>query len=172
MATMTDPDALIRRWTEIIADPVLRDLPYKIELNAWGKIEMSPLRNAHGRAQARIGVELQRLLPEGTGFIAPSVLTDLGIRAPDVAWASAEFMRRHGFATPYPRAPEICVEVLAPADTEDEIAQRIRAYLTAGAREVWTVAETGAIRYFGAEGERAQSRFGVAPGPPPTIDAA
>jgi hypothetical protein len=32
-------------WIEVLADPVLRDLPYKIELNEYGKIVMSPASN-------------------------------------------------------------------------------------------------------------------------------
>jgi len=169
MGKVTAREVLIARWAKIIADPVLRDLPYKIELNAWGKIEMSPLSNTHGRVQAWIGCEVQRLLPAGEGFIGASVLTDIGVRVPDVAWASPEFVRRHAFATPFPRAPELCVEVLSPSDTEDEISEKTRAYLAADAQEVWHVAEDGAIRFFGADGERARSSLGASPAPLPPI---
>ncbi len=51
----------------------------------------------------------------------------------------------------------------------DETTEKTRAYLAAGAREVWTVAEDGAIRFFGRDGERARSSFGVSPAPPPPI---
>ena len=30
-----------------------KDLPYKIELNKWGNIEMSPARNRHGEFQVQ-----------------------------------------------------------------------------------------------------------------------
>jgi hypothetical protein len=60
--------------------------------------------------------------------------------------------------------------VLSPSNTEDEIQEKIRAFLAAGAQEVWTVAETGAVRYFGAGGERTRSGFGMAPGPLPGAD--
>jgi Uma2 family endonuclease len=172
MGNVTAPEVLARRWAEILADPVLRDLPYKIELNAWGKIEMSPASNLHARQQFSAGMELQRLLPDGEAMTEPSVMTDIGVRVPDVAWASRAFIAAHGRETPYPRAPEICVEVLSPSNTEDEIQEKIRAYLAAGAQEVWTVAETGAVRYFGTEGERARSGFGIAPGPLPGADGA
>jgi Uma2 family endonuclease len=169
MGNVTAPEVLTRRWAEILADPLLRDLPYKIELNAWGKIEMSPASNVHGRLQFWIGAELQRLLPDGGVVTEASVLTEIGIRVPDVVWASQAFLGAHGRETPFPRAPEICVEVLSPSNTEDEISGKIRAYLAAGAEEVWTVAEDGAIRFFGADGERARSSFGVAPAPPPAV---
>ena len=42
-------EALAMRWTEVCNDPALRSLPYKIELNAWGKIEISPASNRQGR---------------------------------------------------------------------------------------------------------------------------
>jgi hypothetical protein len=70
MGEVTAPGILVRRWGEILADPVLRDLPYKIELNAWGKIEMSPASNVHGRLQFWVGTELRRLLPEGEARLA------------------------------------------------------------------------------------------------------
>ncbi len=168
MGNVTAPETLTRRWAEIVADPVLRDLPYKIELNAWGKIEMSPASNAHGRLQFWIGAELQRLLPHGGVITEASVLTEIGVRVPDVIWASSAFIRTHALETPFPRAPEICVEVLSPSNTEDEI-EKTRAYLAAGAQEVWTVAEDGAIRFFGGDGERARSSFGVSPAPPTPI---
>lgn len=169
MGNLTAPEVLARRWREILADPLLRDLPYKIELNAWGKIEMSPASNPHGHAQAWIAFELQRLLPGGRVVTEASVLTDIGIRVSDVVWASHAFLATHALETPFLRAPEICVEVLSPSNTEDEIQEKIRAYLAAGAHEVWTVAEDAAVRFFGAEGLRERSGFGIAPAPPPPI---
>lgn len=163
MGNVTAPETLARRWAEVLADPVLRDLPYKIELNAWGKIEMSPASNAHGRRQFRIGTELERLLPDGEAMTEASILTEIGVRVPDAVWASRAFLATHGDETPFPRAPEICVEVLSPSNTDDEIEGKTRAYLAAGAHEVWTVSEEGRIRFFGPDGERAASGFGVAP---------
>ena len=37
MGNLATPEALIARWDELCRDPSLRNLPYKIELNAWGK---------------------------------------------------------------------------------------------------------------------------------------
>ncbi len=30
------------KWQDVLLDKTLQDLPYKIELNEYGKIEMSP----------------------------------------------------------------------------------------------------------------------------------
>ena len=34
------------QWQDVLADKSLQDLPYKIELNEKGNIEMSPIRTA------------------------------------------------------------------------------------------------------------------------------
>jgi|APFre7841882724_1041349.scaffolds.fasta_scaffold00850_7 Uma2 family endonuclease len=156
-------EALVRQWCDIIADPALRELPYKIELNARGKIEMSPASNLHGYLQSLVATELKRLLPDGLVITEASVLTAIGVRVPDVVWASHAFVTAHGLVTPFPRAPEICVEVLSPTNTREEIDEKIAAYLAAGAIEVWVVAEDGRTCYYDATGERATSRFGVTP---------
>ncbi len=53
---------------EVLEHPSLHDLPFKIELNAQGHIEMSPASNLHYLLQTRIAFELQRLLPNGRAF--------------------------------------------------------------------------------------------------------
>jgi Uma2 family endonuclease len=67
-----------------------------------------------------------------------------------------------GESTPYARAPEICVEIVSPSNSDEEIREKTRAYLAAGATEVWIVAEEGTIRYFDLSGERPASAFPVA----------
>jgi Uma2 family endonuclease len=168
MGNVTTRETLALRWAEVLRDPVLQDLPYKIELNAWGKVEMSPASNRHGRLQAILSAELLRQLPAGMVVSEASIITDIGVRVPDVVWGSAEFVQSFGESTPYARAPEICVEIVSPSNSDEEIREKTRAYLAAGAMEVWIVAEAGPIRYFDRTGERAASRFPVAvslPGP-------
>ena len=169
MGNLASPEALIMRWHEVLQDPSLRDLPYKIELNSWGKVEMSPASNRHGRLQMDLGAELKRQLPDGIAIGECSILTRIGIRCPDVIWASAEFVRDFGEITPYQRAPEICVEIVSPSNTRAEIEEKKAAYLAAGAREVWLVSEEGTIRYFDASGEQPKSAFPVSITLPPPI---
>lgn len=161
MGNVPTPEALAVRWAEVVSDRTLRDLPYKIELNAWGKIEMSPASNRHGLLQARLASELSRQLPAGEVITECSVLTQIGVRVPDVAWVSSQFLELHGEITPFPAAPEICIEIVSPSNSEDEIEAKTAAYLAAGAKEVWTVSEDGAVRYFEASGERSKSQFAV-----------
>lgn len=53
------------QWQEVCNDPLLQNLPYKIELNRWGQIVMSPAKIKHGFFQNRIGSLLDRLIPSG-----------------------------------------------------------------------------------------------------------
>lgn len=168
MGNLATPEALVMRWNEVLQDPTLQDLPYKIELNAWGKIEMSPASNRHGRLQSAVAAELMRQLG-GVAISECSILTRIGIRVPDVAWASPSFMSAYGEITPYLKAPEICVEIVSPSNVQAEIDEKRSAYLAAGAKEVWLVAEAGGIRYFGPSGEKARSDFPVSLQLPPPI---
>jgi Uma2 family endonuclease len=161
MGNVPTPEALSVRWAQVIADATLQDLPYKVELNAWGNIEMSPASNRHGMLQARIASELTRQLSRGQVITECSVLTQIGVRVPDVAWASSEFLDVHGETTPFPRAPELCVEIVSPSNSDAEIEAKTAAYLAAGAQEVWLVSEDGSIRLVDPSGERESSRFGL-----------
>ncbi len=167
MGHVTSKEMLIARWTELINDPSLHDLPYKIELSAEGKIEMSPASNWHGLTQGRLAHTLKEALPAGEVIAECSVLTDIGVRVPDVSWASMEFLQEQQDNTPFTRAPEICVEIASPSNSKREIEEKVRAYLAAGAKEVWLAAESGAIEIRGIEGVRPKSQFPVTVTLPP-----
>lgn len=139
----------------------MRNLPYKIELNAWGKVEMSPASVQHAMLQSAVFKQLSDQLPGGRTLMECPVLTNIGVRVPDVIWASAEFMKRHAGLSPLPRAPEICVEVFSPSNVQAEITAKTNAYFDAGAEEVWHVARNGSVRFLNTSGEKACSRFAV-----------
>lgn len=161
MGHIASRESLVLRWAELCADPRWHDLAGKIELNGRGVIEMSPASNRHGIRQMAIGHALSQQLLAGTAIVECSVLTADGVRVPDVAWASAAFMARHGDTTPFPRAPEICVEVRSPSNTDAEMEHRTSLFLEAGAAEVWIVTEDGRWQVFDAGGERDGTQFGV-----------
>ena len=75
MGNLATPEFLIARWDELSHDPSLQDLPYKIELNSWGKVEMSPASFRHGRLQIALGAELTRQLPDGVAASECPILT-------------------------------------------------------------------------------------------------
>ncbi len=147
------------QWSEVLADPSLRDLPYKIELDELGRIVMSPASNRHGILQAKLVRLLARLFNEGEILVECSVATHAGVKVADVAWMSSEFGSRHGEVTPFPAAPELCIEVVSPSNSTVEMTEKIHLYLGYGAREIWIVSEAGDIRLFGPEGKRELSCF-------------
>lgn len=141
-------------WASVINDPFLKDLPFKIELDKWGKILMSPASNSHGSLQFETGAKI-RDSKKGKGKVITecSIQTREGVKVADVAWASDSFIEKFGFETPYKRAPEICVEVVSPSNSQGEIDEKIELYLSKGAHEVWIVNEDGKTRYYTYEGE-------------------
>ena len=44
------------------------------------------------------------------------------------------------------KAPEICVEVLSPSNTLEEITEKIALYFQSGAREIW-ICDRGTLRF-------------------------
>ncbi len=136
-------------WASVINNPFLKDLPFKIELDQWGRLLMSPASNHHGNLQFETGAKI-RDIKKGKGkiIIKCSIHTSQGVKVADVAWASDSFIEKFGFETPYKRAPEICVEVISPSNSQGEIDEKIELYLSKGAHEVWIVSEDGKIRYY------------------------
>jgi Uma2 family endonuclease len=149
------------QWSEVISNPYLQDLPFKIELNRYGKIEMSPASNKHGYLQSLIGALFINTLESGKTLTECSIQTIEGVKVADVAWCSTEFFTQHGFETPYAHAPEICVEIVSPSNSKIEISNKVRLYLQAGAAEVWVVWENDIVDYYDISGKLRQSSYGV-----------
>src|SRR5438034_2419384 len=77
-------------WLEVCEDKRLQNLPYKIELNRWGKIEMSPHRREHSLFQGEIAYLLRNLLPHGVALSECAIETTENVKVADVAWASRQ----------------------------------------------------------------------------------
>ena len=140
------------QWSDVLADPTLRDLPFKIELNAWGMIEMSPASTWHGRRQTRVIQYLTKRLTSGEIITEPAIQTVIGVRVPDVGWGSADFIKSQANDSPLQLAPELCVEVLSDSNSDAEMAAKRAAYFAAGAQEVWLVADDSTIVVYTKDG--------------------
>ena len=139
----------LRRWLELIASPELARIEGRIETDRFGQIIMTPPpAPSHGSYQVEIAVLLRTLLPKGRVLTECPVSTADGVKATDVAWASPQCMRELGNRVCFPRAPEICVEVLSPGNTAAEIREKRALYFNAGAKEVWLCDKTGALQFF------------------------
>ena len=145
-------------WSEVLENETLQNLPFKIELNEWGNIVMSPASNVHGAIQIAIGGLLLNRLNKGERVVSEcSVKTSKGVKVADVAWLSADFVATNGMGTPYEVSPELCIEILSPSNSDAEMAQKRDTYFSKGAKEVWTCNLEGEMRFFNHRGEAERS---------------
>ena len=145
----------LRRWSELLADRELAKIEGRIETDRHGRIIMSPPpAPTHGSFQSEIAHLLRTLLGAGRVLTECPISTADGVKAADVAWASPKRMSELGHLVCFPTAPEICVEVKSPSNSEAEIREKMRLYFDAGAQEVWLCAETGAMTFFSSSEPR------------------
>ena len=81
------------------------------------------------------------------------------MKVADVAWGSQKFFDKNALQTPFQAAPELCVEIVSPSDSKGEIKEKISLYLEKGAKEVWICDEKGQVKFYGPEGEKANSEL-------------
>jgi Uma2 family endonuclease len=86
----------------------------------------------------------------------------MGLFVTDAGWASAEFIRLHRAETPLMTAPELCIEVASQSNSKKELAEKISAYLGAGAQEVWIMyLHSRRCEFYAKQGLLERSRFPV-----------
>lgn len=146
----------LRRWEELLADPEIARFEGRVETDRHGHVIMSPPpAPSHGSYQSEISYLLRTHLAEGRVLTECPISTADGVKAADVAWSSPALMRELGRKPCFPRAPEICVEVLSPGNTTQEIQEKIGLYFDAGAKEVWLCSESGEMNFHLSPGARA-----------------
>lgn len=146
-------------WSDVLQEPTLQDIPFKIEMNEWGKIVLSPASNKHGILQAEIVGFLREHRKPGKIITECSIDTPKGVKVADVAWASIDFFRKYGFDTPYLEAPEICVKIISPSNSTQEMQEKTTLYLSKGAKEVWICDENGLLVVYSYQGLLEDSNF-------------
>lgn len=109
---------------------------------------MSPTGNEHGIYQAKIIALMSQLMDKGTLIAECSIQTSEGVKVADVAWATDEFMRNNQGNNPYAEAPEICVEILPPSNSELEMGEKKELYFARGAKEFWVCDKDGNIKFY------------------------
>lgn len=141
----------LHRWSALLANPEVAKWEGRVETNRFGYIVMSPPPSpGHGSLQIEIGFLLRTQLPDGRVISECPISTAEGVKAADVAWASPERMRELGDKPCFPRAPEICVEVVSPSNSTEELREKMALYFDAGAQEVWLCSPNGAMTFFAA----------------------
>jgi Uma2 family endonuclease len=149
---------LIRRWRSLADDPTSPD---HYELTQFGELIVSPRpTTGHQGIAFEVGLQIvSQLGPRAATEVG--VLTDRGIRVPDVVWMPAERWAACKGQTPLEVLPDVCVEVLSPSNTREEIDMKIAAYLRGGAREAFIVGLKGEVEIHGPQGRRETSALGI-----------
>lgn len=145
------------KWKEVCENKQLQDLPFKIELNKWGQIVMSPVKIKHSFYQGRILLLLESLLKIGEVMPECAINTSDGVKVADVVWCSEQRFQQIENEVSASIAPEICVEVKSTGNTEEEMQFKKQLYLCAKAIEVWLCSESGQITFYNEQGELKQS---------------
>jgi len=141
------------KWEEVCEHKQLQDLPFKIELNKWGQIVMSPVKIKHSFYQGRIQRLLESLLKTGEVMPECAINTSDGVKVADVVWCSEARFDQIQDEISASIAPEICIEVKSSGNTFDEMEFKKQLYLEAQAIEVWLCNEQGEIRFYNQQGE-------------------
>jgi Uma2 family endonuclease len=148
------------QWKELVENPNLQDLPYKIETNEWGQIVMTPTRAKHGSFQSRIVRLLDNAADQpGEIVVECAIKTTKGTKVADVAWFSLSRWQQVKDEFDVSIAPEICVEVLSPGNSGGEMRGKRTLYFNAGAEEVWICDGQGRLRFYNRTGELADSQL-------------
>ncbi len=139
----------LRRWEEVCADPFLAGVPGKVETNRFGEIVMMPPPGfTHSSHQFEIGHLLKTFIKGGRTLTECAVLTTDGVKGVDVAWISERRIKQGLRGEVLTLAPEICVEVVSPSNTLQEMEAKRGLYFEAGAEEVWFCDRHGALHFF------------------------
>lgn len=160
------PDMLLKQWKLVLRDPALRELPYRIETNKWGHIEMTPPASPRHMEIATALVDVLRVLLGGKAFTECAVVTQSGVKVVDLVWCSAEYLQRNrttleAWEAAFPTAPDLCIEIMSPSNTLAELEEKLSWYLAAGAREAWIVARDLAITAYDSGGKLGESSLGL-----------
>jgi Uma2 family endonuclease len=167
VATGLDQEALMQRWKHVLEDRALRELPYRIEMNKWGHIEMTPPASPRHMQLAGLLARVTTELLGGDAFTECAIATPGGVKVADAVWCSLDYLARNRLALErwepaFSSAPDLCIEVMSPSNTLAELEEKIGHYLAAGARECWIVSPDLTIRAYSASGSMAASSLGIA----------
>jgi Uma2 family endonuclease len=128
-------EAVLHRWRDITSQhpELFEDTAERIETDAFGYILTSPPPDgAHQKRTLRITTLLETLLPGDGTVTERAVLTEPGVKVPDVIWLAADRAHEIERIQPLTSAPEICIEVRSPGNTIQELYQKRDAYSVLG----------------------------------------
>ena len=139
-------------WQEACEHPSLRNLPFKIELNEFGKIVMASVRVNHSIYQAEIA-HLLLMCSDGKALVECAFVLAWAQKQRMWLWAARERFEQIRQEVECFIAPE----VFSPGNTAQEMREKQGLYFEAGAEEVCYCDEDGRLSFFDAEGPLATS---------------
>lgn len=146
-------------WEELCERTDLHNLPFKIELDAQGKVIMSPTKVYHSVLQGEIAALLRLNRQDGKILTECAIHTRKGTKVADVAWVSSDTYQTIKHEAECSIAPEICIEILSSSNTTDEINEKKALYFQQGAQEFWLCDRDGRMVYFDTSGECQSSQL-------------
>jgi Uma2 family endonuclease len=145
------------------------DLPFPWETNARGQIIMTPVNYEHSHHVSRLIRLFERIAPDWESGTELGIVTSGGIKAPDVILASPAYHAQHKNQPGYvSEAPEICIEVMSPSNSWQEMQDKMPLYFEVGALEVWIVDTEGRIAFF-TPGNQRLTNSRLIPSAPATL---
>jgi len=143
------------------------DAPW--ETNGQGQIIMNPpIGLVHAKRADKIGSAIRGRCSGWQVWSEVGLHTADGIKAPDLLAAAPDFQESvdaRGFLL---SAPDLCIEVMSPSNSWEEMRHKTLLYLAAGAREAWVCDQAGELHFFDGSGECDESS--VVAGMPKRID--
>ncbi|MGE3772342.1 MAG: Uma2 family endonuclease [Gammaproteobacteria bacterium] len=116
----------------------------------------------HGLAAMRVAEALRQALTAGQTMADVGIATSIGVRVPDVAWCSAQYLASHPEDMPLTSAPEICVDIASVSNALPKLREKARAYVNvnAGVIEAWLICvHDRRIEIHDRDGRREASSF-------------
>jgi Uma2 family endonuclease len=145
------------KWQEVIENPYLQNIPFKVETNEFGQIVMNPVKIKHSYFQGKLSTLMQNMRNDGVILTECAVWTRRGTKCADVAWASMELFEQIENQTNALIAPEVCVEVISMSNSEKEMKQKRKLYFEQGAIEVWMCSDYGEMSFYMQDSKIEQS---------------
>lgn len=144
-------------WSELRTNSLFKNVPYKVELNEWGQVVLTPVGGLAIPHRLKIAHSISKLLTTGQVLMECAVQTPKGTKVADVAWASparwSQIIGTHECTIP----PDICVEILSDGNAMGELLLKKDLYLQAGAVEVWICDHTGIMAFHQSGGQFTRS---------------
>ena len=144
--------------SELRIEKIAQSCPRFNAFLCWLEDTINPDLSIHTRYIEGLIQLLAHVAPKWKSSSKLVIYTSDGVKAPDVTLASPEYHALHLKDTGYvTEAPEICIEVMSPSNSWQEMQDKMPLYFEVGAQEVWIVDVEGKVFFFADSNEKLQN---------------